>query len=551
MTQTARPRGAGISVAEPDLRGGVALFIDWDNFTASVTRELPQAPLDLQPILSHARLSGPLMVCRAYGEWQYPDERYYAYRHGVDVLYAPVLPLAQAAREAQNGGKNLATMAIAVDCVDLLHQIPELDAVVLVSNDRELLPVARLARLRGKRVVVIGTPSTPQALRAAADEFVDYGTLVGVEAPAAPTAAPTVRRPAAREARPAPPRPVEEAAPGQAVQEEAHEAAPVAPLPGEALAERAAEPDVVAAGERGRSRRRRARRRTGRPEQLTAALEVPAEAVELEGAGEEAPAEEAPEARLEMEFPEAPAPAGIAAPAEAQRTWAELARQIVQELERPEFPLPTPEELGVAIESTGQSEAPPPSELPPAAGHVAEWEVLAAEQQESAPGEAGEGPPAAEPQAVGAAEGEGAGLEPHPAVAPARRSRRRPRRTAPEETYELPAVEARGPAAEAPEGMPGLSEVASGSAPQPEPLGALAVEPVVAPVEEDGAAEVRDEPETDPVDGAPVAAGEPANEAGAAGSTARRYPRRPVRRSRERRPALNSAAQGPAGGSES
>ncbi|MER3404632.1 MAG: hypothetical protein C4289_05255, partial [Chloroflexota bacterium] len=98
-TQMARLRGAGISAAEPDLRGGVAVFIDWDNFTASVTRELPQAPLDLQPILGHARLSGPLMVCRAYGEWQYPDERYYAYRHGVDVLYAPVLPLAQAARE--------------------------------------------------------------------------------------------------------------------------------------------------------------------------------------------------------------------------------------------------------------------------------------------------------------------------------------------------------------------------------------------------------------------------------------------------------------------
>lgn len=534
-------------MAEPDLRGGVALFIDWDNFTASVTRELPQAPLDLQPILSHARLSGPLMVCRAYGEWQYPDERYYAYRHGVDVLYAPVLPLAQAAREAQNGGKNLATMAIAVDCVDLLHQIPELDAVVLVSNDRELLPVARLARLRGKRVVVIGTPSTPQALRAAADEFVDYGVLVGVEAPAAPAAAPAARRPTAREARPVPPRPVEEAATGPAVQEELYEAAPAAALPAEALAEHAGETEAVAAGERGRSRRRRARRRTGRPEQLAAVPEVPGEAVELaevtgEGLAQE---EEAPEAAPEVEAPEASA--------EAQRAWAEVARQIMQELERPEFPPPTPEELGVAIESMGRPEAPPPGELPPAEGLAAEWEVLAAEQQESAPGEAGDGTPAAGPQAAEEAEREGAGLAPHPAVAPPRRSRRRPRRTAPEGTRALPPVEAAGPTAEAPESVPGLGVEPIESQAQPEPIGVPAVELEAAPVEADVAASVQEEAETDSDDGvdvesaAHVEAGGPVDEAGAAGNTVRRYPRRPVRRNRARRPAFSSASPEPAG----
>jgi hypothetical protein len=572
VAQMARLRGAGLVATEPDQRGGVALFIDWDNFTASVTRELPQAPLDLQPILNHARLNGPLMVCRAYGEWQYPDERYYAYRHGVDVLYAPVLPLAQAAREAQNGGKNLATMAIAVDCIDLLHQIPELEAVVLVSNDRELLPVARLARLRGKRVVVIGTPSTPQALRAAADEFVDYGALVGVEIPPAP-AAPTARKTELREARPVPLRAPQEPAAVPAQPEEVYEAAAAAPAAAEvaAPAEAVSEPEAVAVGERGRSRRRRTRRRPGRAEPVAPAPEVLVEAAEAEIAlGEEQePVEGLPEAAPEAEAPREAIVEGVTARAEAQREWAEIARQIMEELERPELAQPALEELGVVSEAMPQYEAPAPGEIPPTEEAAAEWEVPAApvaEWQEGAATEAGEVPAQAQQEAAEAV-AEAPDFEPHPAVAPVWRARRRPHPVTPVVAGEAPASEPVPSPAEAPEGAPAAVEEPVDSVSPPEPAKMSAAESASGPRNAD--AVITEEPgeaasnlaehdhdrlgevHTGEEENTAVEAGQPGEEAGLTGSAARRYPRRPVRRSRARLPGAGGGAQAPLGGSES
>jgi hypothetical protein len=268
--------------------------------------------------------------------------------------------------------------------------------------------------------------------------------------------------------------------------------------------------------------------------------------------GEVAPLEEAPEARLEGEFPEEPPPAGVAEPAGAQRAWAEVARQIMQELARPESPASTPEELGVGIESIGQAETSVLGELPQREGAAVAWEVLAAEQQESTLEEAGEGLPSAQRQAAVAAEREITGLEPHPAVAPPRRSRRRLRRASREAAPDVSAVEA----TKVLEGVPTLSDEASETAPQPEPLGAQAEEPAAAPVEEESIAGMPDEPETLPVDGSlaeagePGDAGEPVDEAGTAGNTVRRYPRRPVRRNREPRLAVNSAAQGTVSDSE-
>ncbi len=166
--------------------GSVAVFIDWDNFAIGLREEMPDRPPDLGPVLRWVRQLGPVAVCRAYGEWRDAAERLAVYSAGVEVVYAPVLPLASAPTRA-NGGKSLADTEMAVDCVDFLHLIPEIATLVIVSSDKDLIPILRFAQRRGLRVYVVGSDRTAGALRDQSDDYVTYRTLLEQEGEAITT----------------------------------------------------------------------------------------------------------------------------------------------------------------------------------------------------------------------------------------------------------------------------------------------------------------------------------------------------------------------------
>jgi hypothetical protein len=162
--------------------GPVALFIDWDNFAIGLRQEMPDRPADVGPILRWARRFGPLLVCRAYGEWRDPAERLAIYNAGVEVVYAPVLPLGGSVMARDGGGaKSLADTAMAVDVTEMLSLIPGLSSVILATSDKDLIPVLRFAQRRGLHAVVIGSDRTAGALRELADEFVSYRQLLELE----------------------------------------------------------------------------------------------------------------------------------------------------------------------------------------------------------------------------------------------------------------------------------------------------------------------------------------------------------------------------------
>ena len=166
--------------------GSVAVFIDWDNFAIGLREEMPDRPPDLGPVLRWVRQLGPVAVCRAYGEWRDAAERLAVYSAGVEVVYAPVLPLASAPTRS-NGGKSLADTEMAVDCVDFLHLIPEIATLVIVSSDKDLIPILRFAQRRGLRVYVVGSDRTAGALRDQSDDYVTYRMLLEQEGEAITT----------------------------------------------------------------------------------------------------------------------------------------------------------------------------------------------------------------------------------------------------------------------------------------------------------------------------------------------------------------------------
>src|SRR5579859_7165887 len=156
----------------------VALFIDWDNLAISTAVDFAGAVPDVRAIVRAAQRSGTVLTARAYAEWNVSSDRLSVYRAGVEPVYAPTFRFEPEPGSSVPRGKSLADPCLVTDCIDLLHLMPEINVFVLVSGDKDLIPIVRLAQLRGRKVVVIGPDFVAAILREMADEYIPYRTLV-------------------------------------------------------------------------------------------------------------------------------------------------------------------------------------------------------------------------------------------------------------------------------------------------------------------------------------------------------------------------------------
>ncbi|MCS6801406.1 MAG: NYN domain-containing protein [Chloroflexota bacterium] len=237
--------------------GRVVLLIDYDNFEICVRRDL-QTIADLSPVVAYAQTLGTVVAARAYGSWDDPNVRMMVYRTGVEPAFAPVF---QPALGQQGSGKSVADTALVADGVDLLHLLRP-DVLVVVSSDKDLMPLVRMARLRGAHVVVVGSDYTAAQLAQSADRLVTYRELVGgprrrgVPMPAGQTPLSGALQPAYR------PQPT---APGAASDAMEDAGVPPAVVPPVAAAP-VTEPSSAEAPAPSSSKRRRRRRRGSRSE---------------------------------------------------------------------------------------------------------------------------------------------------------------------------------------------------------------------------------------------------------------------------------------------
>ena len=167
----------------------VALFIDWDNLAISTSADMGGALPDVPALVGTAQRYGEVVVARAYSEWQMTSERLAVYRAGVEPVYAPTFRFESDSQPGGSKGKSLADPCMVADCVDFLHLLPEIQVYVLISGDKDMVPVVRLTQLRGKRVIVIGPDLVAAILRDMADEYIPYRSLVDPSTlqPPAPT----------------------------------------------------------------------------------------------------------------------------------------------------------------------------------------------------------------------------------------------------------------------------------------------------------------------------------------------------------------------------
>src|SRR4051812_20264476 len=150
----------------------VVLLIDYDNLEIGASYDMPGRPLDLGSLIELAQRYGTVVVARAYADWGDPNERLAVYESGIEPCFAPIFRAG-----SDQAGKSLADTVLVADGVDILWRVAP-EVLVLVTSDKDILPLARLARLRGTRTVVVGSDRTALPLRRLADEYVTYRDMV-------------------------------------------------------------------------------------------------------------------------------------------------------------------------------------------------------------------------------------------------------------------------------------------------------------------------------------------------------------------------------------
>ena len=173
---------------DPD-QDQVALFIDWDNLVISNYADRGANRPNIEVIVQKAQQYGTLVIARAYAEWSVTMDRMEVYKSGVEPIYAPVFHSERDLSGQTGKGKSLADPVMVTDCIDFLHLLPQVGTYVLVTGDKDMMPVVRLAKLRGRRVVVIGPDYVANVLQQICDEFVSYRMLLAVAQPLDPYAA--------------------------------------------------------------------------------------------------------------------------------------------------------------------------------------------------------------------------------------------------------------------------------------------------------------------------------------------------------------------------
>lgn len=151
----------------------VVMLIDWDNLQICHSRDAPGTELDLQALIALAQTYGTLVSARAYAEWNLLSERLAVYKAGIEPVFAPVMRPEGSPRE----GKSLADTVMVADGVDLLWTVAP-DVFVLATSDKDMIPLARIAKQRGAAVVVLGSDLTAIPLVEMSNVFITYRQLL-------------------------------------------------------------------------------------------------------------------------------------------------------------------------------------------------------------------------------------------------------------------------------------------------------------------------------------------------------------------------------------
>ena len=152
--------------------GGVALLVDFEN----LVRAVPGGGVDGKALMAFAAGFGPVRAGRAYADWRAED----AAPHAEDFDARGIEPVMVVGRRGGRAVKNAVDMRMGADAVAMGVSLPRIGVYVLVTGDRDFVPVVRALRGCGRTVVGVSPKCAASGeFIAHCDRFVPYGKLGG------------------------------------------------------------------------------------------------------------------------------------------------------------------------------------------------------------------------------------------------------------------------------------------------------------------------------------------------------------------------------------
>lgn len=156
----------------------MAVFIDFENIYISVRNRYDANP-NFESIMDLCQRYGRVTVARAYADWyRYPRVTNALYANAIEPMYVPTYHYDRDQGRTGRAIKNSVDMHLCIDMMKALYAYETIDTYVLITGDRDFIPLINAVRQQGKRTVVIGVAqATASHLAQAADEFLYYNQV--------------------------------------------------------------------------------------------------------------------------------------------------------------------------------------------------------------------------------------------------------------------------------------------------------------------------------------------------------------------------------------
>jgi len=154
----------------------VAVFFDYENIVFSL-KNLTGQKVNFEFLITRCQEYGRVVLANAYADWGNYDFMVAPIKSsGFDPIH--VTTFAYSKKNGKKTRKNAVDIHMAIDAVDILHTQPQIDIYVLITGDKDFVPVAKMLRKYGKKVYAFGVKGTSAAhMQQAVDDFVFYADL--------------------------------------------------------------------------------------------------------------------------------------------------------------------------------------------------------------------------------------------------------------------------------------------------------------------------------------------------------------------------------------
>lgn len=157
-------------------RADVAVFFDFENIAYSLRQEFNENP-NFEALMDKCQEYGRVVLARAYANWS---------RH------TPVIPPLQASgfdpvyvpsyfynNQETITRKNAVDIHLAIEAIELVHARPHVTVFIILTGDKDFIPLANALRRYGKLVVALGVKGTTSPyLQQAVDDFIFYHQIL-------------------------------------------------------------------------------------------------------------------------------------------------------------------------------------------------------------------------------------------------------------------------------------------------------------------------------------------------------------------------------------